>query len=180
MPDTEDCQLAVLQNEFKKLRVDLNSLCRSHDKQTSNKNTWRSHLDVIKDKNFNHNVLNSMKLEHCKCRTNNNCARMLNRKKRRKYVNKNLDKSPGSESHSPLESGLREIVQAVKESVMSQHCSDTNLLDHRLAISLEYVDNHPAQQDASDDITVDELAGYFENFVYIPKKMSHMAEMMYT
>lgn len=31
-----------------------------------------------------------------------------------------------------------------------------------------------------DDTTVDELAGYFENMVYIPKKMSQMAEMMYT
>ncbi|XP_072016749.1 uncharacterized protein [Amphiura filiformis] len=31
-----------------------------------------------------------------------------------------------------------------------------------------------------DDTTVDELAGYFENLVYIPKKMSMMAEMMYT
>lgn len=29
------------------------------------------------------------------------------------------------------------------------------------------------------DITIDELAGYFETFVHIPKKMSSMAEMMY-
>lgn len=29
------------------------------------------------------------------------------------------------------------------------------------------------------DITIDELASYFEEFVHIPKKMSHMAEMMY-
>lgn len=29
------------------------------------------------------------------------------------------------------------------------------------------------------DITIDELASYFETFVYIPKKMSSMAEMMY-
>lgn len=32
----------------------------------------------------------------------------------------------------------------------------------------------------SSDITIGELAGYFEEFVHIPKKMSHMAEMMYT
>ncbi|XP_072153386.1 uncharacterized protein [Bemisia tabaci] len=30
-----------------------------------------------------------------------------------------------------------------------------------------------------DDITIDELASYFDIFVHIPKKMSHMAEMMY-
>lgn len=31
-----------------------------------------------------------------------------------------------------------------------------------------------------DDTTVEELAGYFEDYVHIPKKMSSMAEMMYT
>jgi hypothetical protein len=31
-----------------------------------------------------------------------------------------------------------------------------------------------------DDVTIDELAAYLENGVYIPKKMSLMAEMMYT
>lgn len=29
------------------------------------------------------------------------------------------------------------------------------------------------------DVTIDELASYFEEYVHIPKKMSHMAEMMY-
>ncbi|XP_012284698.1 uncharacterized protein LOC105702045 [Orussus abietinus] len=29
------------------------------------------------------------------------------------------------------------------------------------------------------DVTIDELASYFDIFVHIPKKMSHMAEMMY-
>ena len=31
-----------------------------------------------------------------------------------------------------------------------------------------------------DEVSVDELAAYFENFVHIPRKMSAMAEMMYT
>jgi len=31
-----------------------------------------------------------------------------------------------------------------------------------------------------DDTTIEELAAYFECFVYIPKPMSQMAEMMYT
>ena len=31
-----------------------------------------------------------------------------------------------------------------------------------------------------DDTNINELAAYFDNFVYIPKKMSLMAEMMYT
>lgn len=33
---------------------------------------------------------------------------------------------------------------------------------------------------ANDDITINELASYLDEFVYIPKKMSPMAEMMYT
>lgn len=37
-----------------------------------------------------------------------------------------------------------------------------------------------AQQALLDDWTVDELACYFEDYVHIPKKMSLMAEMMYT
>ena len=37
-----------------------------------------------------------------------------------------------------------------------------------------------SQQARVDDLTVEELASYFEDFVYIPKKMSTMAEMMYT
>ncbi|XP_061779752.2 oxidative stress-responsive serine-rich protein 1 [Nerophis lumbriciformis] len=31
-----------------------------------------------------------------------------------------------------------------------------------------------------DDVTIEDLSGYMEFYLYIPKKMSHMAEMMYT
>uniref|UniRef100_H2ZZG5 Oxidative stress-responsive serine-rich protein 1 n=1 Tax=Latimeria chalumnae TaxID=7897 RepID=H2ZZG5_LATCH len=31
-----------------------------------------------------------------------------------------------------------------------------------------------------DDVTIEDLSGYLEYYLYIPKKMSHMAEMMYT
>lgn len=37
-----------------------------------------------------------------------------------------------------------------------------------------------SQEARLDDMSVDELSGYFEDYVYIPKKMSQMAEMMYT
>ncbi len=37
-----------------------------------------------------------------------------------------------------------------------------------------------SEQARVDDLSVEELAGYFDDFVYIPKKMSTMAEMMYT
>lgn len=32
----------------------------------------------------------------------------------------------------------------------------------------------------SDDLSVNELAAYLEDYLHIPKKMSHMAELMYT
>ena len=37
---------------------------------------------------------------------------------------------------------------------------------------------HPCPHE--DDTTIEELAAYFECIVYIPRKMSQMAEMMYT
>lgn len=41
--------------------------------------------------------------------------------------------------------------------------------------------SHQARMSVSPpcDVTIDELASYFETFVHIPKKMSSMAEMMY-
>lgn len=41
--------------------------------------------------------------------------------------------------------------------------------------------SHQARMNTSTpcDVTIDELASYFETFVHIPKKMSTMAEMMY-
>ncbi|GIY97977.1 oxidative stress-responsive protein 1 [Caerostris extrusa] len=90
-----------------------------------------------------------------------------------------MDKATASESDLFLNLSLNEIVEAVKESVNPRDNPTEGSLDHRIAINVPYVAEGTAQ-DHSDDITVDELAGYFENFVYIPKKMSHMAEMMYT
>ncbi|XP_065348166.1 uncharacterized protein LOC135944878 [Cloeon dipterum] len=37
-----------------------------------------------------------------------------------------------------------------------------------------------SQQARLEEVTINELAGYFENLVHIPKKMSSMAEQMYT
>lgn len=40
--------------------------------------------------------------------------------------------------------------------------------------------NNYSAQYTLDDTTVDELAGYLENMMYLPKPMSEMAELMYT
>lgn len=59
---------------------------------------------------------------------------------------------------------------------MRQQCCKTSC-----SVPTYETDHISCSQEARlDDLTVNELAGYFEDFVYIPKKMSSMAEMMYT
>ncbi|CAL4094572.1 unnamed protein product [Meganyctiphanes norvegica] len=59
---------------------------------------------------------------------------------------------------------------------------DMNVLS--IAESLEPYPYRSCSQQARnpdyEDTTMDELAAYIDNFLYLPKKMSHMAEMMYT
>jgi hypothetical protein len=43
----------------------------------------------------------------------------------------------------------------------------------------QYLERSCSQEARLDDMSVNELACYFDDFVYIPKKMSSMAEMMY-
>ncbi|GFU45611.1 hypothetical protein NPIL_368301 [Nephila pilipes] len=177
MADSEDCQLNDLQSEFKKLRVDLNSLCR-HDRHL--KCCQKTSVTTSKDRDLSPSSSNSSKTDSCKCRSNSSCAKWLSRKKKKKCSKRkhNLEKPSVSESDLFLQLSLNDIVEAVKQTVHSQDCPVEDTLDHRLAISVQYAED--ASQDNSDDTTVDELAGYFDNLVYIPKKMSHMAEMMYT
>ncbi|KAF8777817.1 oxidative stress-responsive serine-rich protein 1-like [Argiope bruennichi] len=178
MADSEDCQLNDLQSEFKKLRVDFNSLCQD---ESLSKCCQKTYSVLNKERDSSPNLSSSSKVEQCKCRSSS-CSKWLSRKKKKKCSKKklNLEKSSVSESELFLQLSLNEIVEVVKQSCHTQECPPTEgAVDHRLAISVQYVTEETAQ-DHSDDITVDELAGYFDNFVYIPKKMSHMAEMMYT
>ncbi|XP_067679288.1 uncharacterized protein [Haliotis asinina] len=89
----------------------------------------------------------------------------------------------------PPPSGL-ELPTATKCCVDSGACavSDTrnSLADSdRDAVNRDTTGEVPTAKSCSqearlDDLSVNELAGYFEDFVHIPKKMSTMAEMMYT
>ncbi|XP_037821777.1 uncharacterized protein LOC119610571 [Lucilia sericata] len=78
--------------------------------------------------------------------------------------------------------------------VLGSSISSTSLQQQRNINSLspEHASNHArcsttcsqqagnsAAAAACDDVTIDELASYFDTFVHIPKKMSSMAEMMY-
>lgn len=88
-----------------------------------------------------------------------------------------------SASTSTTESGAEQKLAAVSEQL--QHASLEPSASSCLTVSsTTKVQTTPdrtcSQQARMDDTTVDELASYLENLVYIPRKMSVMAEMMYT
>lgn len=88
-----------------------------------------------------------------------------------------------SASTSTTESSAEQKLAAVSEQL--QHTNLEPSAPSCLALSsTTKVQTTPdltcSQQARMDDTTVDELASYFDNLVYIPRKMSVMAEMMYT
>lgn len=58
------------------------------------------------------------------------------------------------------------------------------LTDDEILLQLSLNNNNNSNEctnviPCTDDVTIDELASYFEDLVHIPKKMSDMAELMY-
>lgn len=91
------------------------------------------------------------------------------------------------------DSDLNEHRPLAQPPSMENSITSTTLQQQRYigsSLSPEHASNHArcstscSQQAgnsaaACDDVTIDELASYFDTFVHIPKKMSSMAEMMY-
>jgi len=59
-------------------------------------------------------------------------------------------------------------------------CKLNSKLNSRNGTNLGSTVDSCSSQARSSDVTVGELAAYFEEYMHLPKKMSHMAEMMYT
>lgn len=89
--------------------------------------------------------------------------------------------------------GLRNVISECERSLPSQDAPRTlSANSNAAAASSPSSSSSPALSSGSprscseqarayvDDITIEDLSGYMEYYLYIPKKMSHMAEMMYT
>jgi len=93
------------------------------------------------------------------------------------HRNCQLPKDPAYSSHEINLSELQSVLLTTAEE--SLPVSDCPV--HQRTNSVERFPSCTCAQQASrlDDCTSDELAAYFDNFCYIPKNMSPMAEMMY-
>lgn len=90
----------------------------------------------------------------------------------------------GSRKHSRDSNSNSPGSSCSPKAKTARHCKTRSApgrsVDLNKANQDQVLERSCSQEARLDDLTVNELAGYFEDFVYIPKKMSSMAEMMYT
>ncbi len=67
-----------------------------------------------------------------------------------------------------------------RNNLDDNHCAKSALKSNKFIIKEEKSCARQALYDSNSDASVDELAAYFDDNLYLPRKMSFMAEMMYT
>lgn len=75
--------------------------------------------------------------------------------------------------------GLREVISECERSLASHDHPPRTIPAPAMSSSSPRSCSEQARA-FIDDITIEDLSGYMEYYLYFPKKMSHMAEMMYT
>lgn len=76
--------------------------------------------------------------------------------------------------------GLRDVISECERKVPSSPDTAQNTRTVNVSVSSSPRSCSEQARVYVDDITIEDLSGYMEYYLYIPKKMSHMAEMMYT